>query len=122
MVENEVALFRWDDMPKEKVTEMFDRRLIWGERVMLAQVMLKKGAIVPKHHHENEQVSYIVKGVLRFWIGDEARLQDVHAGEVLRLPSNVPHAAEALEEMLAIDVFSPPRRDWIEKTDDYLRK
>ena len=122
MVENEVELFRWDDMPKEKVTEMFDRRLIWGERVMLAQVMLKKGAIVPKHHHENEQVSYIMKGVLRFWIGDEARLQDVHAGEVLRLPSNVPHAAEALEEMLAIDVFSPPRRDWIEKTDDYLRK
>jgi quercetin dioxygenase-like cupin family protein len=120
--ESAVALFRWDDMPKEVVTDMFSRRLIWGERVMLAQVFLKKGAVVPKHAHENEQVSYVVKGVLRFWVGDEAREQDVRAGEVLRLPSNVPHKAEALEEMTAIDVFSPPRHDWIQKTDDYLRK
>ncbi len=122
MRDDEVALFRWEDMPKEAVTDMFSRRLIWGERVMLAQVFLKKGAIVPTHSHENEQVSYVVKGVLRFWVGDEARMQDVHAGEVLRLPSNVPHKAEALEDMTAIDVFSPPRRDWIERTDDYLRK
>jgi len=119
---NEVALFRWDDMPKEAVTGQFSRRLIWGERVMLAQIFLAKGAVVPKHSHENEQVSYIVKGTLRFWIGDEARQVDVHAGEVLRLPANVPHGAEALDDLQAIDVFSPPRYDWIEKSDDYLRK
>ncbi len=118
---NEVALFRWDDMPKEAVTDQFSRRLIWGERVMLTQIFLARGAVVPKHAHENEQVSYIVKGTLRFWIGDEARQVDVHAGEVLRLPSNVPHAAEALDDLQAIDVFSPPRQDWIEKSDDYLR-
>jgi len=119
---NEVALFRWDDMPKEAVTAQFSRRLIWGERVMLAQVFLVKGAVVPKHAHENEQMSHVVKGTLRLWVGDEARQVDVHTGEVLRLPSNVPHSAEAIDDVQVIDVFSPPRQDWIEKSDDYLRK
>jgi quercetin dioxygenase-like cupin family protein len=118
-----VKWYRWDDMPKENVTEMLDRRLITGDRMMLAHVYLKKGAIVPCHSHENEQLTYILEGVLRFWIGeDESETIDVCAGEVLHIPSHVPHKAEALEDTLDVDIFSPPRQDWLEKTDDYLRQ
>jgi len=118
-----VKWYRWDDMPKENVTEMLDRRLITGDRMMLAHVYLKKGAIVPRHAHENEQLTYILEGALRFWIGeDEAEMIDVKAGEVLHIPSHVPHKAEALEDTLDVDIFSPPRQDWLEKTDDYLRQ
>ncbi len=118
-----VKWYRWDDMPKENVTEMLDRRLITGDRMMLAHVYLKKGAIVPRHSHENEQLTYILEGVLRFWIGeDESETIDVRAGEVLHIPSHVPHKAEALEDTLDVDIFSPPRQDWLEKTDDYLRQ
>ena len=118
-----VKWYRWDDMPKENVTEMLDRRLITGDRMMLAHVYLKKGAIVPRHAHENEQLTYILEGALRFWIGeDESETVDVRAGEVLHIPSNVPHKAEALEDTLDVDIFSPPRQDWLEKTDDYLRQ
>ncbi len=118
-----VKWYRWDDMPKENVTEMLDRRLITGDRMMLAHVYLKKGAIVPRHSHENEQLTYILEGALRFWIGeDESEVMDVRAGEVLHIPSHVPHKAEALEDTLDVDIFSPPRQDWLEKTDDYLRQ
>lgn len=118
-----VRRFRWDDMPKERVTDLLDRRLIWGDRMMLAHVYLKKGCIVPKHFHENEQITYILEGALRFWIGDDQADEFVlRAGEVLHIPSNVPHKAEAVEDTLDVDVFSPPRQDWIDKTDDYLRK
>ncbi len=118
-----VTWYRWDQIPRETVSPMLDRKLITGDRIMLAHVYLKKGCIVPKHSHENEQFTYIVEGVLRFWIGDD-QLQEVlvNAGEVLHIPSNVPHKAEALEDTLDIDVFSPPREDWLNKTDAYLRK
>lgn len=117
-----VRFFRWTDMPKEKVNETLDRRLITGERMMLAHVYLKKGCVVPRHSHENEQLTYILEGALRFWIGeDEGQELVVRGGEVLHIPSNVPHKAEALEDTLDVDVFSPPRSDWINKTDDYLR-
>ena len=118
-----VKWYRWDDMPKENVTEMLDRRLITGDRMMLAHVYLKKGAIVPRHAHENEQLTYILEGALRFWIGeDESETIDVRTGEVLHIPSNVPHKAEALEDTLDVDIFSPPRQDWLDKSDDYLRQ
>ena len=117
-----VTHYRWEDMPRERVTDLLDRRLITGSRMMLAHVYLKKGCIVPKHHHENEQLTYILEGGLRFWIGeDQSEVVDVMAGEVLHLPSNVPHKAEALADTIDVDVFSPPRRDWLDKTDDYLR-
>jgi len=123
MNKRDVTFYRWDDMPKETVTEVFDRRLITGERVMLAHVYLKKGAIVPRHSHENEQITYILEGGLRFWIGeDESQVIDVRAGEVLHIPSLVQHKAEALEDTLDVDIFSPPRQDWLDKTDDYLRQ
>ncbi len=120
---NEVSLYRWDSMKKERVTDMLERRLITGDRMMLAHVYLKKGCIVPKHSHQNEQLTYILEGALKFWIGDnEAEEITVHAGEVLLIPSHVPHKAEALEETLDVDVFSPPRQDWLDKSDDYLRR
>ena len=110
-------------MPKEKVTDLLDRRLITGERMMLAHVYLKKGCIVPKHSHENEQLTYILEGALRFWLGeDQTETLDVRAGEVLHIPGNLPHKAEALEDTLDVDVFSPPRADWLNKSDDYLRQ
>jgi quercetin dioxygenase-like cupin family protein len=110
-------------MPKERVNEMLERRLITGERVMLAHVYLKKGCIVPKHSHDNEQITYILEGALRFHLGEDQRENvTVHAGEVLHIPSNLPHQAEALEDTLDVDVFSPPRADWLNKTDSYLRK
>ena len=120
---NGVSFFRWDSMKKERVSDMLERRLITGDRMMLAHVYLKKGCIVPKHSHENEQLTYILEGALKFWIGDDgAEEVTVSAGEVLLIPSNVPHKAEALEETLDVDVFSPPRQDWLDKTDDYLRQ
>jgi quercetin dioxygenase-like cupin family protein len=110
-------------MPIERVNATLDRRLITGEHMMLAHVYLKKGCIVPRHRHENEQLTYILEGALRFWIGeDESEELVVRAGEVLHLPSNVWHKAEALHDTLDVDVFSPPREDWLNKTDDYLRK
>ena len=118
-----VTHHRWEDIPKEALSEGLARRLITGERMMLAHVYLKQGAIVPLHSHENEQLTYILEGGLRFWIGaDEARVIDVMAGEVLHIPSNVPHKAEALADTLDVDIFSPPRQDWLDKTDDYLRE
>ncbi len=118
-----VRWFRWEEMPREQVTDHLSRRLITGERMMLAHVYLNKGCIVPKHSHENEQLTYILEGALHFWIGeDEAEEIVVRAGEVLHIPSNVPHKAQALEDTLDVDVFSPPRQDWLDRTDDYFHR
>ncbi len=117
------TLYCWEDMPKERVTDLLERRLITGNRMMLAHVYLAKGCIVPKHSHENEQFTYILDGALHFWLGEDQTEQIVvRSGEVLHIPSNVPHKAEALEDTVDVDVFSPPRQDWLDKTDDYLRK
>ena len=114
--------YRWEDLPREKVNEALARRLITGDRVMLAHVYLTKGCLVPRHSHENEQFTYILQGALLFNIGaDGAEEVVVRAGEVLHLPSHVPHEARALEDTLDVDVFCPPREDWLNKTDAYLR-
>ncbi|HMJ17463.1 MAG TPA: cupin domain-containing protein [Gemmatimonadaceae bacterium] len=123
MAKSEVSFYRWDSMKKERVSDMLERRLITGDRMMLAHVYLKKGCIVPKHSHENEQLTYILEGALKFKIGEDGAEEIVvSAGEVLLIPSNIPHMAEALEETLDVDVFSPPRQDWLDKKDDYLRR
>ena len=115
--------YRWDDLPKEELSPLLGRRLITGDRMMIAHVYLDKGAVVAQHAHENEQLTYILEGALRFWIGeDESQELIVRAGEVLHIPSNVPHKAEALEDTLDVDIFDPPRQDWLNKTDAYLRK
>jgi quercetin dioxygenase-like cupin family protein len=118
-----VTFYRWEEMPKEKVSPMLERRLITGERTMLAHVYLKKGCVVPRHQHENEQLTYILDGGLKFWIGeDEKEVVIVRSGEVLHIPSNVWHKAEALEDTVDVDIFTPPRQDWLDKTDAYLRR
>ena len=124
MQNTDVTLYRWESMPRERVTDTFERQLITGERVMLAHVYLKKGCIVPRHFHENEQVSYILEGELKFRIGEDGAEEiTVKAGEVLHIPPYVPHAAEAIAgDVFGLDVFSPPRQDWLNKTDDYLRR
>ncbi len=115
--------YRWDDLPKEALNPQLARRLISGERLMLAHVYLEQGCIVPQHAHDNEQLTYILEGGLRFWLGeDRSEVVDVMAGEVLHLPSNLPHEAEALEDTLDVDVFSPPRQDWLDGSDAYLRR
>ncbi len=120
--QSRVRLFTWEDMPRERVTDALSRRLITGERMMLAQVYLDKGCIVPRHSHENEQLTYILEGSVRFWIGEDGEEElVVRAGQVLHIPSNVPHMAEALEDTLDVDVFSPPRQDWLDGTDTYFR-
>jgi quercetin dioxygenase-like cupin family protein len=118
-----VKHIRWEDLPKEKLSNYIDRRMITGDKAMVTHVYMKKGAIVPLHHHENEQLTYILEGALKFWIGTEdAEPIVVRTGEVLVLPSNVPHKAEALEDTLDMDIFTPPRQDWLDGTDDYLRQ
>ena len=118
-----VRHFRWADIPEERVTDVISRKLITGDAMMIAQVFLKKDALVPQHSHHNEQITFIVSGALHFSIGaDRAREVVVRAGEVLHIPSNVPHEARALEDTLDVDVFSPPRQDWLDGTDNYFRK
>lgn len=117
------TLYRWDDLPEEQLNPLLARRLVTGKRAMLAHVYLKKGCVVPRHAHENEQFTYILEGALKFFMGEDGRTElVVRAGEVLHLPSNVPHEAHALEDTLDLDVFSPPREDWLRGTDAYLRR
>jgi quercetin dioxygenase-like cupin family protein len=114
---------RWSDVPLEEVTTGITRRLITGERMMIAHIHLQRGSFVPFHRHENEQVTYVLEGALRFWLGEKEAREEVvvRAGEVLVIPSNVPHEVEALEDTLDIDVFNPPRQDWLDGTDTYFR-
>ena len=122
MSEHGATHYRWDDMPKDAAQAGSRTRLISTDRMMIAHVYLDKGCIVPKHSHENEQLTYILEGVLRFRLGeDEAEVVDVSAGEVLHIPSHLPHMAEALEDTLDVDIFCPPRQDWLDGSDAYLR-
>jgi quercetin dioxygenase-like cupin family protein len=117
------TLYRWESMPKESLSAKLDRRMITGERMMITHVYLKKGCLVPKHAHMNEQITYVLEGALRFRLGADGEQQvDVRTGEVLMIPGNLPHSAEALEDTLDVDIFDPPRQDWLNGTDDYLRK
>jgi quercetin dioxygenase-like cupin family protein len=123
MSDARARLLRWEDVPRETLTPRLARRVITGERMMLAQLYLEEGAVVPKHSHENEQLTYVLEGRLRFWLGDDAsEIVEVSAGEVLQIPSWVPHSVLALERTLDVDVFCPPRQDWLDGSDSYLRE
>jgi quercetin dioxygenase-like cupin family protein len=111
---------RLQDMPVEHLNPLIDRQFVAGERSMLARIILHKGSIVPQHSHDNEQITYVLEGALKFVI--EGKELIVRSGEILVIPSNLPHSAEALEDTVDLDIFCPPREDWIRGTDVYLRK
>ena len=109
----------WDKIEKEKLSATITRQMIFGEKAMLARIFLARGAIVPRHSHVNEQITWIISGALKLIFDDGERV--LRNGEMLLIPANVPHAAEALEDTVDMDIFGPPREDWIKKTDAYLR-
>ena len=113
-----VRLHRWDEIALEKITEMISQKIVAGEREMLAQIYLKRGALVPMHAHDSEQMTYVLQGALRFLVGGEEVV--VREGEVLHIPSQVPHQAEALDDTLELDVFSPVRQDWLQDVRDSI--
>jgi quercetin dioxygenase-like cupin family protein len=113
-------LYKWDDVVLEHVREGISRKYIAGDREMVAQITLRRGAIVPEHAHESEQLTYVLDGALTFTL--DGRDITVRAGELLRIPSWMPHSAEAVEDTFELDLFSPIRHDWIDGTDDYFRK
>jgi quercetin dioxygenase-like cupin family protein len=115
----ELKYLAWKDVERESLNPHIDREMVVGDKIMLARVLMKKGAHVPLHHHHNEQVTYILEGVLKFIVGGKEIT--VRAGEVLCIPPNMPHEAWAEEDTVDLDVFNPPREDWLNKTDDYLR-
>jgi quercetin dioxygenase-like cupin family protein len=112
--------YTWDSVPLEVMSDVISRKVISGEKAMVAQVFLKKDAVVPEHQHESEQITYILEGALKFEL--EGKEVIVSKGEVLHIPSNVPHRAIALEDTLDLDIFSPIRQDWLKKDDAYLRR
>lgn len=109
----------WSTVPIEDLNPLLQRHFIVGQNIMVARVLLKKGCIVPEHSHHNEQITYILDGALKFWVDGKEIV--VGTGEVLTIPPHMPHKAEALVDTVDLDVFNPPREDWINKTDDYLR-
>ena len=116
----ELQYIPWHTIPLEELNPLLQRQFVVGQEIMVARVLLKKGCIVPEHSHHNEQLTYILDGSLKFWIDGKEIV--VHAGEVLCIPAHMPHKAEAMEDTVDLDVFNPPRADWINKTDQYLRE
>ena len=119
----ELQYTSWDKIPVETMNPLLTRQFVTGEQGMLARIVLKKGCLVPRHSHPNEQITYITEGALKFLLGDEDALVEriVRPGEVLVIPGGMPHSAEALEDTVDFDLFAPPRQDWISKDDSYLR-
>ena len=114
----------WSAIPPEQLNPLLSRQFVHGEQAMLSRIQLAKGCIVPRHSHPNEQIVFILSGNLRFSVGEEGAEQqvyDVRGGETLVIPGNVPHMAEALEDTDNLDIFAPPREDWITGNDAYLR-
>lgn len=116
------VLHRWNDLPQEQLKSDIGRRLITGTNMMIAHIYFKKGGEVPMHSHHNEQITYVLEGALKFLLGTE---QDeeviVRSGEVLTIPPYLPHSAIALEDTVDVDIFNPPREDWLDGSDAYLR-
>ncbi len=117
---SEVQYVRLAEMPTEHLNPLVDRQFVFGEKGMLARLLLRAGASVPLHSHANEQITYILEGALKFTLPEGEIV--VRAGEILVIPADVPHSAEALEDTIDLDLFCPPRADWINGTDAYLRK
>jgi quercetin dioxygenase-like cupin family protein len=111
--------FKWSEIPEERINDKFVRKLIWDGGLMMAWMECLKGCIVPPHSHDNEQLTFVVSGSWRFTI--DGKTVVVGPGELVYIPPGVVHAAEAMEDLVAYDTFSPPREDWIKGEDAYLR-
>jgi quercetin dioxygenase-like cupin family protein len=114
---------RWSDIAPEQLNPLLTRQFVHGDQSMFARIVLKKGCLVPRHHHLNEQITFITQGALRFLLGEEGSIVEkiIREGEILVIPANLPHSAEALEDTIDFDIFAPPRQDWITRDDSYLR-
>lgn len=112
---------KWAEVPVEQVAPKMQRQMIYGKEILIAKMRFEDGFVVPKHHHENEQITEVFEGVIRFWFGDDEEHVDVGPGETVVIPGNLPHRAVMIGDVHTMDTFSPPRQDWIDGTDDYLR-
>jgi len=118
-----IEKLNWETIAPEEVNPSMSRQMIWGEKIMVAKMKFKDGFVVPLHKHVHEQVTQLVSGRMRFWFGDnKEQVMDLYPGDVIVIPSNLPHEALMIGEVEEVDTWSPPREDWINKTDDYLRK
>jgi len=118
-VQKPATLHRWADIAPEQLNPLLTRQFVSGEKAMLSRILLKQGCLVPEHSHPNEQISLILSGALKFIVSGETHI--VRAGEILVIPPHAPHSAEALEDTENLDLFAPPRQDWIDRDDSYLR-
>ena len=112
--------YQWDRIEKEQLSPVFSRQVIHGDTMTVARVYLKKGGLVPEHSHHNEQISMLEQGSMKFVLAGVEKI--LKPGEVVRIPPHLPHSAEALEDSIAVDLFSPPREDWKRGDDAYLRR
>jgi quercetin dioxygenase-like cupin family protein len=118
---SKATLYNWNDIENEQLNPLLSRKFVTGEKSMFARVVLEKGCVVPRHSHPNEQITFITQGALRFDF-DDGTSHTVNEGEVLVIPGDLPHSATALSDCIDFDIFAPPRQDWINKDDAYLRK
>jgi quercetin dioxygenase-like cupin family protein len=113
----------WDEVPEETVNPSMKRKMVWGEKIMIAKMKFKDGFVVPLHSHHHEQVTQVINGQMRFWFGENKETEmDLFPGDVVVIPGNLPHEALMIGEVEEVDTWSPPRQDWLDKTDNYLRK
>ena len=118
-----IQKMNWESVPTEEVNPSMFRKIVSGEKLMIAKMKFKDGFLVPLHHHHHEQVTQVVKGQMRFWFGEnKEQVMDLFPGDIIVIPSNVPHEALMIGEVEGMDAWAPPRQDWLDKTDDYLRK
>lgn len=117
-----IKKINWNEIPEEQVNPWMTRKIIYGDKIMISKIKFKDGYVVPLHSHENEQITEVVSGTMRFWFGaNKEEVMDLHAGDSVVIPGNLPHEALIIGEVEEIDVWAPPRRDWIDGTDDYLK-
>ncbi len=118
-----VQKINWDAVSREQVNPSMVRRIVSGEKMMVARMNFKDGFVVPLHHHVHEQITQVISGSMRFWFGtNKEQVMDLHAGDLVVIPSNLPHEALMIGDVEEIDSWSPPREDWLDGSDHYLRK
>ena len=115
-----MQLYQWDSVRKEEMNPKIWRKVVNGEKMTVAQIFIAKDGVVPVHQHENEQMSYVLEGAVKFDVGGQEVI--VRKGEIVHIPANVPHGVVALEDTFDIEIFVPVRQDWLTGQDDYLRK